>query len=171
MKASCVTIQFMLFCLASVCSSLAQTPDAELGIWSGSVVIKKSYAALGHTKISTLMVTGYVGSPGGGPDYFVGLITNLDSRENAKNSNDQTISLPVSQLTEGGIAGFPVGIGNAYETSVVPKTLRFTKRTTTNKMISIAYKAKGFETFALESDVVVEISVSLTWRKALPTSP
>lgn len=162
----------ILLGLSLTSSLLAQTPDAELGIWSGSVVIKKSYAALGHTKTSTLLVTGYVGGPSGGTDSFYGLITNLDNLENAKESYYQSISFPVNKLTEGGDFGVSIGNRTGYGGSVVPKTLRFTKRSTTNKMISIVYKAKSFEQFfSTESDVVVEISVSLAWRKALPTIP
>jgi hypothetical protein len=167
MKNSLIAIQCIVLCLACTSTVIAQTPDAELGIWSGSVVIKKSYAALSHTKTSTLMVTGYMGGALG-PNTFHGLITNLDSRENAKDSSDQSIYLPVNQLAEGGAAGIRFLVGGRYDGTVVTKTLRFTKKAATNKMVSLSYKIKANEDFVSGADVAVEVSVTLSWKKALP---
>ena len=83
-------IFLILFGLSLTSSLLAQTPDAELGIWGGTVVVKKNYAALGHVKTSTMTVIGYV-DLGGNAGLLYGLITNLDSRENAKESTGYVI--------------------------------------------------------------------------------
>ena len=132
-------IFLILFGLSLTSSLLAQTPDAELGIWGGTVVVKKNYAALGHVKTSTMTVIGYV-DLGGNAGLLYGLITNLDSRENAQESTDQTIYLPVNHISEGGELGIIIGNASVYSGTVAPKTLRFTKKAATNKMVSLSYK-------------------------------
>jgi hypothetical protein len=114
-----------------------------------------------------MTVIGYV-DLGGNAGLLYGLITNLDSRENAKESTDQTIYLPVNHISEGGELGIIIGNASVYSGTVAPKTLRFTKKAATNKMVSLSYKIKASEGFASGADVAVEISVTLSWKKALP---
>jgi hypothetical protein len=170
MKSLLAATQCIVLCLACISTATAQTPDAESGIWSGTVVIKRIFVELGYTKTSTLTVTGYVGHPNSTPGFFQGLITNLDSRENVRGNNVQTIWVKINTLVEGGTS--EVSLGDGFETNgtITAKTLRFTKKLTTNKMVSLTFKAKGFDTYFSVNDIVTDVTVNLKWKKSLPVS-
>lgn len=150
---------------------LGQTPSPEPGIWTGTVVIKKTYLYLNHVKTSTFTVSGYVGTVAVGADYFYGIITNLDNRDNIDNSDrPHEISVPLLGLEENTQSNVYLG-SMVFEVPILLKSLRFTKNATTQKMRSVTFKQRITGSIGFDGDVISEATVTLTWRKLLPSVP
>jgi hypothetical protein len=162
------------FVFALVCTTdvLGQTPNPEPGIWTGTVVIRRTYLYLGHVQSSIFSVSGYVGAPLTDAESFYGIITNLDNRDKADEQIPKhVVSIGLHLLEENGASN--AGLAEtSLNGTILPQTLRFTKDATTQKMRSISYRSRKTDMLAFVSgDVVLEATVTLTWRKPLPSVP
>ncbi len=154
----------------------AQTEVKVLeGIWKGSLTLRRVYQGLGISRTSSHPVAGYwVG------DAFEGVIVNLGNRDRADDpysstGKHQRVSFSLADILDGGALSAVHGSSPAPPYNLVPGSLRQSS-TTEGLLKSLQFKAQSFGASGLgallglgpevQDGLLVELSVSLTWRES-----
>lgn len=156
-------------------SARAQGPLPLNGQWSGSVTVRRSFPDLEITHSSTHTVSGlFVAGD------FAGILTSLQGRENLDDALAPQ-SLYRLEFTHRDLSvenALTLSLGRSLDQallSLVPGSYRVTRIPQTFTLTGLSFRLSrsgpsGNQT-RLEDRAVVEVSVNLKWKKALPIAP
>jgi hypothetical protein len=161
----------LLLALNAITGLCAQSPQVEDGIWAGTLVVRRSQDEIGVRSSSTFQIKGYVVA-----GRFEGIIVNLDNRDALEDPYvvSQRVRLNLGQALGSGLplVDFELGAATQPPLRLEFGSLQAPLRQGELKLKTMQFRLSEYlrsgNPVARIDTVFVEVSVKLSWRKALP---